>query len=658
MIVATAGHVDHGKTSLVKNLTGVETDRLDEEQRRGLSIDLGYAYWRPDSETVVGFIDVPGHRRFINNMISGISGIDLGLLIVAADDGPMPQTREHLQVMNLLGVEHYLLIVSKCDRVDEQRLEEVCRETASLLPEKTPLYKVSNTTGAGIDEVRTELERRARHSTARETDGHFRMAVDRAFHLQGQGLILAGTIASGSVTTGETLLLQPQRKTLRVRSIHAQDAPVATGNAGERCALNVSGDTHKDDIERGDWVASENCIDTTSRFDSRIRLLPDAAFPLKHLSELKLHIGAKHLKARLILLQGEDARVPRIRPGETALAQLVTDRPILCCHGDRFLLRDHGETATLGGGVVLDPQGLKSRKSSAPRLNFLAAMEQDDIESAIRAALDDQNCTLDYGALLKSWNLGAGDRPGQNVSGIARINTPECELWLARSRWSDLKQGILNTLQEYHRNKADEPGIKPTQLARAALPAGDQRLFEPAVAELTNSGDVLLTNGLLSARGFQARPSGQDDNDWLAISACLRKHGRQIPNLAQLEQECGLEKPALHSTLSRAQRDRQVVKINAMRYAETSLVSEFAQAVLNLTHDKSTLSVAEFRDHFGCGRNVLIEVLEYFDAIGFTRRVGNARVILDRGIPDTRFAAELISRKSDVPGGAPGLQNQ
>ena len=639
MIVATAGHVDHGKTFLVKNLTGVETDRLEEERRRGLSISLGYAYWRPDSETTVGFIDVPGHRRFINNMISGISGIDLGLLVVAADDGPMPQTREHLQVMNLLGVEHFLMVISKCDRVDEQRLEQVCRDSAALLPDGTPIYKVSNTTGAGIDELRTELERQAQQWTARTTSGHFRMSIDRAFYLQGRGLILTGTIASGTVATGETLLLQPQHKVLRVRGIHTQDTPSATAKAGERCALNVSGDIHKDDIERGDWVASEACIDTTPRFDTRIRLLPDAAFPLKHLSEVKLHIGAKHLKARLMLLHGEDSAASRIHPGETAFAQLVTDRPILCCHGDRFLIRDHGETATLGGGMVLDPQGLKIHKASATRLSFLAAMEQDDIEHAIRTALDDQNCTVDYGALLKSWNFDSGDSPGGDLPGVARVNTPQGELWLAQSRWSDLKHRILNTLLEYHRNKADEPGIKPTRLTRTALAAGEQRLFEPAVAELMNSGDVIFANGLLSAAGFQAKPSGQDDSDWRAVSACLQKHGRQIPNLVQLEQECGLEKPALQRSLSRAQRDRRVVKINSKRYAETSLVYEIAQAVLVLTQDKTTLTVAEIRDHLGCGRNVLIEVLEYFDAMGFTRRMGNARVILDRGLPEKQFAA-------------------
>jgi len=639
LIVATAGHVDHGKTSLVKNLTGIETDRLAEEQRRGLSINLGYAYWRPDDDTVVGFIDVPGHRRFINNMISGISGIDVGMLVVAADDGPMPQTHEHLQVMNLLGVEHYLLVVSKCDRVDEQRLEQVCSEASALLPENTPLFTVSNTTGAGVDKLRTELERQARRWTARAASGHFRMSVDRAFHLQGRGLILTGTIASGTINNGASIVLQPQQKILRVRGIHTQDAPAKHANAGERCALNVSGDIHKDDIERGDWVASEACIGTSSRFDARIRLLADAAFPLKHLAEVKLHIGAKHLKARLLLLRRKDASASRIRPGETALAQLVTERPILCCHGDRFLLRDYGETATLGGGIVLDPRGLQYRKSSTTRLAFLTAMEHVDIETAIRAALDAENYTLDYNAMLMSWNIDPRERPGEGLGATAKIKTSDGEFWLAESRWSEVKRTVLNTLLKLHRSEAAQTGVTPTNLMRAALSADQQRLFLQAVTELVESGDILLSNGLLSARGHQATSSVQDDSDWLTIAACLQQHGRQIPKLAQLAEECGLAKTALERSLNRAQRDRRLIKVNSQRYAETSLLYDFAQAALTLTENKKNLTVTEFRDHSGCGRNVLVEVLEYFDTIGFTRRVGNARIVLDRGLPDKQFGA-------------------
>lgn len=638
MIVATAGHVDHGKTSLVKNLTGVETDRLEEEQRRGLSINLGYAYWRPDSQTVVGFIDVPGHRRFINNMIAGISGIDLGMLVVAADDGPMPQTHEHLQVMNLLGVEHYLLVVTKCDRVDEQRVEQVCMEAATLLPERTPVFRVCNTTGVGIDELRAELERQARAWTARPPNGHFRMSIDRAFLLQGRGLILTGTIASGTVATGEAVVLQPQCRILRVRGIHTQDAPASLANAGERCALNVSGDAHKDDIDRGDWVTGESCIGTTSRIDARVCLLPDAAFSLKHGSDVKLHIGAKRLTARLILLHSENSSASRIHAGETTLAQLVTERPVLCCHGDKFLLRDYGETATLGGGVVLDPQGLKTRKSSDARLQFLAAMERDDIEDAIGAALSDENCTLDYDALLKSWNVDATDRPGVGLPRIARTQTRDAELWLAHSRWTDLKKSILETISKLHRINPNEPGFRPSQVAHAALSTRDQTFFQPAVVELLKSNDISIKDGLLIAKGHDTAASSEQ-REWLQISACLQKHGNQIPTVTQLERECGIERQALLHNIGRAQREGKLVKINAKRYALTSVLNDFAQAALDLTADEPTLTVVDYRDHLGCGRNIAVDVLEYFDGIRFTRRDGEARIILKRALPVRYFSA-------------------
>lgn len=637
MIIATAGHVDHGKTSLVRNLTGVETDRLEEEQRRGLSINLGYAYLRLNDATTLGFIDVPGHRRFINNMISGVTGIDLGMLVVAADDGPMPQTLEHLQVMNLLGVNAYLLVISKCDRVDEQRIEQVSRDCAQLLPDDTPIYRVSNTTGSGLDELRTELERQARLYVHRVATGNFRMSIDRAFYLQGRGLILTGTIASGAIASGDAAILQPQQTPLRIRSIHAQDAAVTSAAEGERCALNVAGDIHKDDIERGDWVVSETCIGTSSRFDARIRLLPEAAFALKHLSAVKLHIGAKHLQARLMLLRSDDTSPARINPGETALAQFLTDRPILCCHGDRFLLRDHGETATLGGGTVLDPLGSHKCKASQSRRNFLAAMEQQHIIDAIRAALSDQQYALNYPALLQAWNLDPQDRPGSDLADIARIHTAEGEIWLAESRWSDLQGMIYHRLQAFHQDKPAAAGIKVSELMRAALPMTERRFFQSAIAQLIETGDVLFKHGLLSAKGHKASPSLDDESDWLVISTCLRKHGRQIPSIGLLEQEIRLDNSALLQAIGRAERAGQLFKISKQRVAHVAVIRDFAVVALKLTQDKPTLKLIEYRDYLGCGRNVAVDVLEYFDAIRFTRREGESRIILNRELPDSLF---------------------
>lgn len=636
MIVATAGHVDHGKTSLVKNLTGVETDRLAEEQRRGLSINLGYAYWRPDDETVIGFIDVPGHRRFINNMISGVSGIDLGMLVVAADDGPMPQTLEHLQVMDLLGVQHYILVVTKCDRADDRRVGQVCNDVAALLPEETPVFQVSNTAGTGIEQLQRELQQQAKGFRRQAGRGRFRMSVDRAFYLQGRGLILTGTVISGSVSSGKNLMLQPQQRTLRIRGIHVQDAPAELAQAGDRCAINVAGDVHKNDVQRGDWLADESCIDATSRFDAKIRLLPDAAFPLKHLTDVKLHIGAKHLKARLILLQCAGTSISRIRPGESALAQLVTDRPVLCCHGDRFLLRDHGETATLGGGVVLDPLGPVDRKSSPARLHFLAAMQNDDIEDAIGAALDDEDCALDYGTLLKSWNVDAADRPGLHLPDVSRIRHQHEEVWMAQSRWAGLQQSVLDTILEMHRKNPDESGFKPSEVAGAALTSRSRHFFQPAIVALMKSKSVLIRDGLLVAAEF-ADATREESNEWLAISTCLQNYGKQIPTLAQLEQECGIDHEVLLQSIGRAQREDKLVVINGKRCALTSTLQECAQAALDLTAEQPELTVAKYREYLGCGRNIAVDILEYFDGIRFTRRVGNARVVLKRAIPARFF---------------------
>ena len=658
MIIATAGHVDHGKTSLVRQLTGVDTDRLEEEKRRGLSISLGYAYWQPDDETTVGFIDVPGHRRFINNMISGISGIDVGMLVVAADDGPMPQTREHVDVMTLLGVERYVLVVSKCDRVDDERVRAVCDAAAALLPDKTPVFRVSNTTGVGIDELRVALASLAQASDARQASGHLRMSIDRAFHLQGHGLVLTGTIASGSVATGDTVVLQPQDRKMRVRSIHAQDAPASSGRAGDRCAINVSGDVHKDEIERGDWLSGEDGIAPTQRFDARITLLPDAAFPLKHLSTIKLHIGAKHLEARLVLLRGDASGNNRISPGESMYAQFITDRPILCCHGDRFLVRDYGETATLGGGVILDPHGAEKSRSSAARLSFLSAMESDDIEGAISAALGNENVVLDYARLLRAWNVDSAKKPGRLLRGIARVDTTDGLMWLAKSRWSDLLQTVLDALGDFHREHPEQPGMEQGLLASSALTTAYRRLFSPAIAELEASGAVRLINGLVAATDFIATRPGEDDADWMAVANCLEEHGVQIPGLTQLHAECGLAGPTFDKVLDATRRDGRLVRVNHDRYATRETIDAFAQAVLTLTEGGEPLAVARCRDHLGCGRNVLIDVLEYFDSIGFTRRIGNARIVLDRNFLSDATTQQITTRKSDVPGGAPGLQNQ
>jgi len=350
LIVATSGHVDHGKTSLIKHLTGVDTDRLAEEKRRGLTIDLGFAYRRINDEVTLGFIDVPGHSRFINTMIAGVSGIDLGMLVVAADDGPMPQTLEHLDVMRLLGISEFVLIVSKIDRVNSERVEEVVREVQALLPDTDPpVFRLSNTSGQGISELEVWLNDRALAFGARSTHGNFCLAVDRAFQIKGVGLVVTGTATSGIVATGDELELLPQGTKVRVRSLRVQDCEAPQGQVGDRCALNIVG---AQDIHRGDSLATIDSLHCGRHLDTRVHLLQRAPYALKHLSRVKIYIGTRRLACRLYFINRIENKP--LAPGGDVLAQLILSGPVASCAGDRFIIRDDSESITLGGGVVLD----------------------------------------------------------------------------------------------------------------------------------------------------------------------------------------------------------------------------------------------------------------------------------------------------------------
>ena len=328
MIVGTAGHIDHGKTTLVHALTGVDTDRLKEEKARGISIELGYAYQPLANGGVLGFVDVPGHERFIHTMLAGAAGIDFALLVVAADDGVMPQTREHLSILNLLGIERGAVALSKIDRVDASRIALVEHELQRLLAGTTlagmPVFPVAATEGLGVEALRMHLHEAAQAMPQAPGEGGFRLAVDRSFTLKGAGTVVTGTVFAGRVEVGDELAVTPSGKRVRVRSLHVMNRPAQAGQAGQRCALNLHG-VGKDEIARGDWIVAPHLHAPTARFDVRLRLSPQAPVGLAHWAPVHLHLGAAHVMARVALLEGE-----RLAPGESALAQLVADRPLGC----------------------------------------------------------------------------------------------------------------------------------------------------------------------------------------------------------------------------------------------------------------------------------------------------------------------------------------
>lgn len=640
MIVATAGHVDHGKTSLVRQLTGVETDRLEEEQRRGLSINLGYAYQPLDGASPLGFIDVPGHRRFINTMIAGISGIDMALLVVAADDGPMPQTLEHLDVLRLLGVDRKVLVISKTDRVEAARVKDVEQQMQCLLAAggdpDVPVFALSNTDGSGVEVLRSFLQQQARKQQARQSDGYFRLSIDRAFNLKGQGLVVTGTASAGAVAPGDALRLLPQGRKLRVRSIHAQGEEAACAGAGQRCALNLAGDIDKDAIQRGDWLVGPEAGPVTRRLDARLALLETVPFALRHLSPVRMHIGAKRVAGKIFLLQSPDDS-NRLTGGSESLVQLMLDSDISCCHGERFLLRDDSESVTLGGGVVLDPYAPRSGKMRERRLQLLGALEQSTAPDALRLLLEEQQRLLDFTQFRQAWNLTAAAADRLVTDSVRRFGAEHGDWLVSRSRWQTGRDSLLQFLANWHREHPQETGLRVPLLKTALATSLEPPLFLAVLAELLGEGELLLQEGAIHRAGHRAAVSATALRQWEQMESFLLQRGREIPLLSEVAMATRLDGNTVEQTARQALKEGRLHKLTDNRYALPQVLRGLAQLVMALDNAAEPVTVLAFKERMGCGRKVAIEVLEYFDSIRFTQRRDNARVILDAGVPARVF---------------------
>ena len=452
MIIGTAGHVDHGKTALVKALTGVETDRLAEEKRRGITIDLGYAYTDD-----FGFIDVPGHERFVHTMLAGASGIDTGLLVVALTEGIRPQTREHLQILSLLGIATGVVALTKADLAPD-RVDEVSAAVRALLVETTlsaaPLVPVSAITGAGIDDLRAALLETSR--PPRPPEGYPRLAVDRAFILTGAGLIVTGTLVAGRIAVEDRLMLSPSGLEVRVRGLHAQNKPASEAVAGQRVALNITGSRlSKDAIQRGDWVLHPAIHAPTAALDGWMTLLSEAV-ALRQDSEVHLHLGAAHVMARLSLLDRD-----RLAPGESGLVRLTLRAPIggLAC--DRFVVRDTGATRTIGGGIVLDPAPPRRGRRTPQRLMHLASLKAADPAAALRGLLSMPPGWTDAAPFLRARNVPAEQQAALIAAIPARIAGG---LVLAPTAFERLRDAVLAILGAHHRASPELPGVQAERL--------------------------------------------------------------------------------------------------------------------------------------------------------------------------------------------------
>ncbi|HKK23634.1 MAG TPA: selenocysteine-specific translation elongation factor, partial [Pseudohaliea sp.] len=531
MIVATAGHIDHGKTALVHALTGVNADRLPEEKRRGMTIDLGFAYWPVEPDLTVGFIDVPGHEKFVRTMLAGVSGIDLALLVVAADDGPMPQTLEHLAILDLMDVPAGGIAITKADRVDADRLAQVEQEiraaAAGTVLADAPLHVTSAHTGQGVEEVKAWLLEQARGLSRPPVSGRFRLAVDRAFSVRGAGLVVTGTAVSGRVQVSDRLLLSPLGREVRVRGIHAQAAESREGRERQRLALNLAG-VDKELVHRGDWVLAPEAHAPTGRIDVRVHVPAGEGVGVSDRQPVHVHLGAMDVTGRLALLEGR-----RIEPGQQGWGQLVLDSQIVAFAGDRFVLRDQSAQLTLAGGRVVDPFPPARGRRSPERLAFLAALDRCDPAGAFAAALAASPSGLDLRRFGLTHNLTqdeaaalVGHTPMREAGGLA-FSPQHAAAWVAR---------VEEALVRWHRAYPDQAGAPPESLRRILQVSAPRPAWAAALALALTDGLTKQVGPMVALVSHEATMADADRLLWEEIEPLLLEGGLRPPRVRELAQ--------------------------------------------------------------------------------------------------------------------------
>ena len=704
MIVATAGHVDHGKTALVRALTGVDTDRLPEEKKRGLTIDLGFAYRPLDGDHVLGFVDVPGHERFVRNMLAGVGSIDLALVVVAADDGVMPQTREHTAILDLLGVAECIAVVSKVDKVDAARAEEVSAEIDALLSTTrmrgADIHQVSALSGAGVETLADALRERALGLAARAANGRFRLCVDRAFMLRGTGLVVTGTVHAGVAHRGERLIVTPTGHEARIRGIHAQDRPAEQARAGQRCALNLSGrDIESGAVTRGDWIVDRALHVPTDRIDVRLQVLSDEARALRHWTPVHVHLAASHSTARVAVLE-----TGSIAPGDGGRVQIVLDHPQHALAGDRIVIRDQSATRTMGGGTVIDPYSPRRGRARPSRLAWLDAIElrapdhvdanatvqgisldpgstrkrETDlapertparapvhesalrprheatpvpvhtydcgVERAIVRAIESTATGVDTGWMRRAFGVTDPElERSLDAAGAVRVPDTGADRCFSPSHWATLHDEVLAFLETFHRERPRLHGANANDVRLGLVRRVSRGVVEQALAALLGQGAVMRRGVTVRLPDHRVTLGTNDERVWPRVARVLDPARGSPPSLRQASEHLKIGEAELGALLKRATNAGLVVPVTRTRFIPLTAVRALAAHAETLAGElpDGRFSAAEYKNRAGVGRNFAIELLEFFDRSGFTERLGDRRRI-------RRPAAEAFGMEDDT----------
>ena len=631
MIVGTAGHIDHGKTSLIKALTGVDTDRLKEEKARGITIELGFAYLPTPDNDIIGFVDVPGHERFVHTMVAGAGGIDYALLAVAADDGVKPQTLEHIAILDLLGIRHGVVALTKADIASPERIAAAETEIRAALSGTSigaiGIIPVSARTGEGMDVLKTRLFEAARQTSTRSSAGRFRLAIDRCFTLSGAGLVVTGTVLSGVVRLGDHVVISPAGHTARVRSLHVQNRVAEEGRAGERCALNLAGEgISKDVIGRGDVALDPALHAPSDRIDARVRLLRSEQKPIRQWFPVRLHHAAAEVGARIVILDQDP-----ILPGSAATIQLVLDRPIAAARGDRFVIRDVSAQRTLGGGQFLDLRAPARRRRTAERRMQLEAVTLTDPAEALRGLLATPVGACDWTSFVRDGAMSTtqGDALARELD-LVILSWSGGATAMLPARWHDFRSSVLGTLATFHAENPDVQGIGRERLRLSLYPRLPAQAFLSALQILAGAREIALDGSFVRLASHTIRLTEQDEDLWSEISPQLDGFVRfRPPRTRDIAESLSKSETDIRRLLKIVARLGRVDEVahdhfflrEAVR-AMVAIASEIADA-----NPSGMFAAAQFRDQVGSGRKVAIQILDFFDRHGVTLRRGDLRRI-------------------------------
>lgn len=618
MIVGTAGHIDHGKTTLIHALTGVDADRLPEEKKRGITLDLGFAFLDLDDGLRIGFIDVPGHERLVHTMVAAATGIDFALLLVAADDGIMPQTREHLAVLSLLGVTRGAVALTKIDRADPDRVEQIRTEVSALLQNSSladaPILSLSAHTKDGLDTLKALLTAQARidHEDSERSNSGFRLAIDRVFSLEGSGTVVTGTVHAGNVATGDELLLMPGERKVRVRSVHAQNQAVAKAKPGQRCALVLAGTT-RHSIQRGHWAVTPSIAHVTSRLDVSVRVWHEEEKPIRSGTKVHVHLGSATVMGTVAVLDTDT-----LEPGQVGLVQLVLRTAIGAWWGDRVVLRDASGARTLAGGAVLDPCAPVRYRRTPSRLAELKAFSVQNPDQRLEALADVAPLGVDLHRFRAS-------------HGVLSVSVPDTMLrhqdaqtdWLLGNKQAHAAcEHVLTTLRDFHDRYPDQLGPDSARLRRLAMPRLNDALQQQIIQILRSEQKLSFRGAFIHLPEHIIQLSHEEQRIAEKVAPKLAEAGFNGAWVRDLALHSNEPEGLMRSTLARLARQGELHQVVKDLYYPLDTIQQLAQIAREKAQTANgDLTAADFRNAIGLGRKRAIQILEYFDRIGLMRRI-------------------------------------